>query len=55
MTWCFKKRGPDYHWIVDLYLRLGLPLLDGIQEMVSALSHLHVQAKFWYFIYFMNV
>ena len=24
MTWCFKKRGPDYHWIVDLYSRLGV-------------------------------
>ena len=34
MTWCFKKKGPNYHWIVDLYFRLGLPLLDGIQEMV---------------------
>ena len=48
MTWCFKRRGPYYRWIVDLYSRLGLPLLDGIQEMVSALIHLHVQAKFWY-------
>ena len=34
MTWCYKNRGPKYHWIVDLYSRLGLPLLDGIQQMV---------------------
>lgn len=34
MTWCYKKKGPEYHWIEDLYSRLGLPLLDGIQEMV---------------------
>ena len=34
MTLCFKKRGPNYHWIQDLYSILGLPLLDGIQEMV---------------------
>ena len=26
MTWCFKERGPGYHWIVDLYSRLGLPI-----------------------------
>ena len=35
MTWCFKERGPGYHWIVDLYSRLGLPILDGIQQMVN--------------------
>ena len=34
MTWCFKKREPEYHWITDLYSRLGLPILDGIQQMV---------------------
>ena len=34
MTWCYKNRGPEYHWIVDLYSRMGLPVLDGIQEMV---------------------
>ena len=37
MTWCFKRKGPNYHWIIDLYSRLGLPLLDGIQEMVCFL------------------
>ena len=26
MTWCFKERGPGYHWIVDLYSHLGLPI-----------------------------
>ena len=34
MTWCFKNRGPEYHWITDLYSSLGLPILDGIQQMV---------------------
>ena len=34
MTWCYKNRSPDYHWIVDLYSRMGLPVLDGIQQMV---------------------
>ena len=33
-TWCHKKRGSKYHWIQDLYSRIGLPVLDGIQEMV---------------------
>ena len=34
MTWCHKKRGPEYHWIPDLFTRLDLPVRDGIQEMV---------------------
>jgi len=34
MTWCYHHRGPQYHWIIDLYSRMGLPILDGIQEMV---------------------
>ena len=43
MTWCYKNRGPEYHWIPDLYSRMGLPILDGIQEMVcKVLSALYV-------------
>ena len=34
MTWCYKKKGPQYHWIIELYSRMGLPILDGIREMV---------------------
>ena len=36
MTWLFKNRGPQYHWIVDLYSRMGLPMFDGVQEMVRS-------------------
>lgn len=34
MTWAYKNKGPMYHWIVDLHSRMGLPIFDGIQEMV---------------------
>ena len=34
MTWCHSNRGPEYHWIPELYSKMGLPVLDGIQEMV---------------------
>ena len=34
MTWCCQQRGPQYHWITDLYSRMRLPLLDGIREIV---------------------
>ena len=30
MTWCFKVRGPDYHWVVDLYERLKLPVVPAV-------------------------
>lgn len=30
MTWCFKHRGPEYHWIVDLYDRMNLPVLPKV-------------------------
>lgn len=34
MTGMYKQNGPEYHWLVNLYLLIGLPLLSGIQEMV---------------------
>lgn len=30
MTWCFKVRGKSYHWIIDLYDRLKLPVIPAI-------------------------
>ena len=36
MTWLHKVKGPQYHWIVDLYSPLGLPVLSGIREMVNS-------------------
>lgn len=30
MTWCFENRGKDYHWIVDLYEHLHLPILPAV-------------------------
>ena len=32
MTWCFKVRGPNYHWVVDLYERLKLPVVPAVVE-----------------------
>ena len=31
----FWKRGPDYHWIVDLYNRLQLEIPDALQENLT--------------------
>ena len=34
MTYLYDRRGPDYHWILDLFGRMGLPLCDGMKEQV---------------------
>ena len=40
MTYLFKKRGAQYHWMPDLFQRMGLPLLDGMIECVSSQQNL---------------
>ena len=30
MTWCYGARGPKYHWILDLYERVKLPILPPV-------------------------
>ena len=32
MTWLTGKRGIQYHWLLDLFRRLKLPLFDGMEE-----------------------
>ena len=32
MTWCLKVRGDKYHWVIDLYDRLNLPVIPAITE-----------------------
>jgi len=36
MTYLYEKRGPNYHWIPDLYRRLKLPVYDGLEELLEA-------------------
>lgn len=30
MTWCYENRGSKYHWVIDLYERLKLPILHEV-------------------------
>ena len=32
MTWLTKKKGMSYHWLLDLFGRLKLPIFDGMAE-----------------------
>lgn len=34
-TWCYEVRGPQYHWALDLYERLNLPILPAVVEALS--------------------
>jgi len=34
MTYLYEKRGPEYHWILELFQRMGLPLFDGMKDQV---------------------
>ena len=34
MTYLYKTRGPEYHWIIELFERMGLPVIDGMKEQV---------------------
>lgn len=32
MTYIYNKHGPSYHWVPELFRRLGLPVFEGLQE-----------------------
>ena len=34
MTYLIKRKGPTYHWMRDLFFRMGLPEVDGIDEIM---------------------
>jgi hypothetical protein len=35
MSWCFKNRGPKYHWLIDLYDRIHLPVIPAVIETLQ--------------------
>ena len=35
MTYLTGKKGTGYHWLLDLFRRLKLPILDGMQEALE--------------------
>ena len=38
MTYMYQKRGPQYHWVVELFEHLKLPVFDGIQAALEAFN-----------------
>ena len=35
MSWCYKIRGSSYHWIIDLYERLNLPVISAVVDALQ--------------------
>lgn len=40
----FQKRGSSYHWILDLYSRLGLPIFEHMWEYLQHENESQMQA-----------
>ena len=38
MTYMYEKRGPQYHWVVELFRRLELPVFDGVYAALEAFN-----------------
>ena len=44
MTYMYQKRGPHYHWILDLYNHLGLPVFENMREYLEHENESRMQA-----------
>ena len=40
MTYMYKKRGPQYHWVVELFRLLKLPVYDGVETALEKFNKL---------------
>lgn len=36
MSYAQTKKGPEYHWITDLYERMKIPVYNGVKEALKA-------------------
>ena len=45
MSWMLKKKGPSYHWLLDLFKRLNLPVLDRVQEALHKSNERHLEMR----------
>ena len=45
MTYIYEKRGPQYHWVIELFRLLKLPVFDGVYAAMEALEAFIEQRK----------
>ena len=43
MSYLYRKRGPQYHWVVELFGRLKLPVFDGVHRALEEFSELRME------------
>ena len=43
MTYMYRKRGPQYHWVVELFRRLKLPVYDGVHRALEDFNNLRMK------------
>ena len=43
MTWLNKKHGMSYHWLLELFCRLKLPVFDGMVEALTRGNEIRAQ------------
>ena len=43
MSYLYRKRGPQYHWVVELFRRLKLPVFDGVHRALEEFNELRME------------
>ena len=43
MTWLCKKKGLSYHWLLDLFQRLKLPVFDGMKDALQRANEIRAK------------
>ena len=43
MTYMYRKRGPQYHWVVELFRHLKLPVNDGVHRALEDFNNLRME------------
>ena len=43
MTYMYRKRGLQYHWVVELFRRLKLPVFDGVHRALEEFNELRME------------
>ena len=43
MTYLYRKCGPQYHWVVELFTCLKLPVFDGVHRALENFNELRVE------------
>ena len=43
MTYMHQRRGPQYHWVIELFRRMKLPVFDGVHQALESFNEVRKQ------------